>query len=292
MKPVVLLGWLLAAVLTSTAGARALTGRQNGDPPSAAPAATTLSTPADFGKRIREALDEDTRIQDDFTYHERRRDVKISRLGKVTIGPLRTFEVYPSSRGQTYKRLIEIEGKPLGPEELAKRDAEHQRDLEREQRRRRTESAAQRAARERKEEEERRHQEDLLDDLVRVFEATVVAREIIAGERVLVADVKPRRNAPVATREGRWMKAFEGRIWVDESDYQIVKLDMYASEDITIGWGIIGRIHKGSNAQFSRQKVDGIWLPAELTYEASGRTLLFRPFDFKATTTYSNYRRR
>jgi hypothetical protein len=29
-----------------------------------------------------------------------------------------------------------------------------------------------------------------------------------------------------------------------------------------------------------------------VTYEASGRTLLFRPFEFRVTTTYSDYRRR
>ena len=35
-----------------------------------------------------------------------------------------------------------------------------------------------------------------------------------------------------------------------------------------------------------------VWLPVETTYEASGRTLIFRPFQFNLTTTYSDYRRR
>jgi hypothetical protein len=41
-----------------------------------------------------------------------------------------------------------------------------------------------------------------------------------------------------------------------------------------------------------RQRFENAWLPAETTYEASGRTLIFRPFQFKVSTTYSDYKRR
>ena len=247
----------------------------------------------EFAQRVRKALQLDYQIQKDFSYLERRRDIRISRLGKVTIGPLRTFEVYPSEQpGRTYKRLIEIEGKPLTPDELKRRDAEHLRDLQQEAERARTETAQQRAERLEKAEAERRQRDAILDDAVAVFAPTFVAREIIDGARILAADVKPRTAAHVTTREGRWMKHFDGRIWVDESDYQVVKLEMRAFEDVTIGWGIVGRLYKGSRLHFSRRRFDGAWVPSEVTYQASGRTLLFRPFQFAVTTTYSNYKRR
>ena len=88
------------------------------------------------------------------------------------------------------------------------------------------------------------------------------------------------------------MKQFAGRIWVDESNYQVVRLDMRAEDDVSIGWGIIGRVHKGSRLLFLRRRFANAWVPAEVTYEASGRTLMFRPFRFAVTTTYSDYRRR
>ena len=43
---------------------------------------------------------------------------------------------------------------------------------------------------------------------------------------------------------------------------------------------------------FVRRHIGNAWLPVETTYEASGRTLIFRPFQFAVTTTYSDYRRR
>ena len=109
---------------------------------------------------------------------------------------------------------------------------------------------------------------------------------------MLVARMTPRKDPPVTTREGRWMSHFEGHLWVAEADYQIVKVDMRATSDVTIGWGVVGRIQKGTRVLYVRRRIDNAWLPVETTYEASGRTLIFRPFQFSLTTTYSDYRRR
>jgi hypothetical protein len=246
--------------------------------------------PQGFMRRLREAVLLDYELQAGYTYLERRRDVKVSKLGKVTIGPLRTFEVFPSEEpGATYKRLVAVDGKPLDPEELAQRDEKHQRDLREAAERERTATAAERAKRQKEAQAARREREAILDDALAVFEPTPAGRELMDGRPVLAVDLSPRPDAKVTTREGRWMKQFEGRMWVGESDYQIAKLDMHAREDVTIGWGIIGRVHQGSRLVFTRTWIGDRWLPAETHYEVSGRTLLFRKFQFSITTTYSNY---
>src|SRR6186997_2921073 len=114
----------LAAALTMAAGLWCAA-------PDAVQAPLPSLTGAELAQRIRAALRLDYQIQADFTYLERRREVRISRLGKVTIGPLRTFQVVPSPvSGQTYKRLIAIDDKPLAAQELARRDAEHEHDVQ------------------------------------------------------------------------------------------------------------------------------------------------------------------
>ncbi len=257
------------------------------DPPAGFPPAEQ------FAREVRRAMTFGFESQQSFTYLERRRDIDLSVFGGVTIGPLRTFEVHPSGEpGRTYKRLIEIEGRPLTEAELAKRDAEHDRNLRDAAARARRESPRQRAAREKEEAEERRDAQAILDDAVAVFEPTFVGREVIDGQPVFVADLRPRPDAQTTTREGRWMQHFVGRIWVAEADYQIVRLDMRAARDVSIGWGVIGRIDEGSRMQFSRRRFEDVWLPAELSYEASGRTLMVRPFRFAVTATYSEYERR
>ena len=96
-------------------------------------------------RKVRDAARLDYEIQKEFTYLERRRDIRLSTFGKVTVGPLRTFEVYPSPiPGRTFKRLIEVDGKPLTAQELARREAEHQKDLREQEERRRAETPRQR----------------------------------------------------------------------------------------------------------------------------------------------------
>jgi len=115
---------------------------------------------------------------------------------------------------------------------------------------------------------------------------------VVDGQPVLIVHMTPRRDAAVATREGRWMKQFEGQLWIAEADAQVVKIDMRATSDVTIGWGVVGRVHKGTRVFYLRRRFEHAWLPAETTSEASGKTLIFRPFQFNLTTTYSDYRRR
>lgn len=277
---------MLASVLAVTAAFWCIA-------PAAHQAAVPAVTSAEFARRLREAVRLDYQVQADFTYLERRRDVRISRLGKVNIGPLRTFQVIPSPvSGQTYKRLIAIEGKPLSAEELARRDADHERDVMEARARQAKETPQQRAERLERAAGEQRHREAILEDAFKVFQAAIERREMVDGVPVLVARMTPRRDPPVTTREGRWMSHFEGYLWVAESDFQVVKVDMRATSDVTIGWGVVGRIHKGSRVLYERRRFENAWLPAETTYEARGRTLIFRPFQFKVTTTYSDYKRR
>lgn len=262
--------------------------------PTAPPqSASAPSDSAAFLRLARDAIRQDDRRLSTLTYIERRRDVRVSMLGKVTVGPERTFEVYTSTvPSDTYKRLIAIEGKPLDPAELAKRDAERQRDLDERARREAQETSAQRRDRLAESAADTAEREGKIDDAFAVFAATWVGRDTIEGVPVLVADLTPRQDAKVSTREGRWMKHFAGRAWFDETTHQIARIDMQARDDISIGWGIVGRVHEKTRLFATRKRVGNVWLPSEFVIDATGRTLMFRAFDVQLVTNYSDYRPR
>jgi hypothetical protein len=255
--------------------------------PGAAPAAQAPDLDA-LARSVRETLLQEYREEPRFTYIEKRRDVEISKLGKVYIGPLRTFEVYPRAFGPDYKRLIEIEGKPLDAAELARRDDEHRRNLAKQAERERLEPPQHRAARHKKEQDELF---ETVNDAARVFAFGFVGRETLDGETVIVVTLKPRADARVTSREGEWMKKLEGRMWIAESDHHIARLRLHAVDDVSIGWGVVARVEPGSGFEYVRKRIGGSWVPLELTVEGSGRTLLFRRFSVKTTTTYSNHQR-
>jgi len=258
-----------------------------------APPAPSLIDSDAFLRLAREAVRRDDERLSTLRYLERRRDVRMSMFGKVTVGPERTFEVYVSTvPSDTYKRLIAVDGNPLDTAELAKRDAERQRDLDERSRREAKETPAQRRERLAESAADTAERERKIDDAFAVFAATWVGRDTIEGVPVLVADLTPRQDAKVSTREGRWMKHFAGRAWFDETTHQIARIDMQARDDIAIGWGIIGRVHEKTRLFATRKRVGDVWLPSEFVIAATGRTLMFRSFDVQLVTNYFDYRPR
>jgi hypothetical protein len=296
MKPNLALAVALVALaVTSTQGQQA---------PAQAPAtvpAATAAQPMDAPlpevsailDKVKARIRLDRELQSQYTYLEKRRDVKLSKLGKVTVGPMRTFEVYPSAKpGRTYKRLVEIDGKRLDAAELERRDAAHRQHVLDMVEQEKNETPQLRAKRQGEEAKDLREQRDLIDDAFAIFEVKLTGREMLEGKRVIAATLTPRQNVKTKSDEGKWMKRFKGRAWVSDDDYQVAKVEMEALDDISIGWGLVGRVHQGSKFTFTRTKVnDEVWLPVEMKFEASGRTLLFRKFQIFTVTSYSDYKK-
>ena len=92
-----------------------------------------LPDPKAFGAEVRRRMLTDRELQAQYTFIEKREEIKVSKLGKVSAGPVKTYEVYPSvERGNTYKRLIAVNGVPVPPAELEKQDRIHREDVLRE----------------------------------------------------------------------------------------------------------------------------------------------------------------
>jgi len=291
-----------AAAIVSTLILSATVGASPGQSPAQPPAAAAVSPPPshtplpathDFIRKMRGAIRFDDDLQQAYTYLERRRDVKITGLGKVSVGPLRTFEVYPSNQpGRTYKRLVAVDGKPLPPAELARRDDEHRRNVLAEVERDKMEPPAVRNARLAKEAQERRDRDAVVNDAFAIFQASVVGHDTIDGQPTLILWISPRQNVTARTREGGYMKKFAGKLWVTEAAGDIVKLDLMAFDDISVGLGVVGRVHQGARLEYARRRVNNeAWLPSWSHINAKGRTLMFRSFDFDVRTDYTDYKK-
>ena len=76
-----------------------------------------------FTAEVRKRVMSDRALQSQYTYLEHRQEVDISRFGKVSTGPLKVYEVYPSVEfGNNYKRLIAVNGVPLSTVAIEKQD--------------------------------------------------------------------------------------------------------------------------------------------------------------------------
>jgi hypothetical protein len=244
-------------------------------------------------RAVRAKLQPDEALLRQYTYRERRRDVKVSRLGKLYLGPWREFEVYPSTEpGETYKRLVAVDGKPLPPAELARRDAEHRKRLLDRAAQRAAETPEERRKRLEKRARELEEERHAVDDVFRVYEMAVVRREVRDGRPTLLVSLTPRPGTPTRSKAGKYLDHMHGYVWVDEADNEVVRVEMTVTKDVTLGLGLLARLDAGSTLTFRRVRVnDEIWLPAEATVRSAGRTLVFRKFALETTTYYSDYRK-
>jgi hypothetical protein len=251
-----------------------------------------LPDPKAFGAEVRRRVLTDRELQSQYTYIEKREEVSVSKLGKVSAGPVKTYEVYPSvERGNTYKRLIAVNGEPVPPAELERQDRVHREDVLREAAKRERESPDDRERRLRKEAKEQAEWNRTLDEVFDAYDIRLVGRETLNGHVTVVATLDPRPNHRPRTDAGKWMKKLRARVWISESDHQVVKAVAHVIDDVKFGWGVIGRLHAGTVAEFERTKVNNeVWLPARVEIKGTGRALL-RRFTLNTLTVYSDYRK-
>ena len=124
------------------------------------------------------------------------------------------------------------------------------------------------------------------------FDVRMTGRETIDGHDTIAFTLTPRPDAKPQTRAGNIMRNFSGRAWISESDYELVRLDVEAIDTVSIGFGLLARLHKGSQLSFQRRKINNeVWLPASAKYSLSARVGLFAVLRRGGSVEFSNYKK-
>jgi hypothetical protein len=244
-----------------------------------------------FFAEVRKRLASNDRLMSRFSYRERSTELMLNPFGRMGTGPERVFEVYPHPEDHlTYRRLVEDNGRTLPREELAEQDRAYLSELEEWKRRLDREGQSEREERRRKAEESLAKDQALAREALDMFTFTMVGRDTWEGSPAIVIAFEARPDAQPRTREGRVARAFSGRAWVHETEYEVMHVAATATDDVSFGWGVIARLHRGSEVRFTRRRVAGVWLPAETSFDGTGRAILVRKVTIHFRRTYYDYR--
>ena len=244
-----------------------------------------------FAAEVKKHLATDEQRQSGYVFNERRREQKVNAAGRVTDESVKVYEVYPGLPGEDrYLRLIEEDGRATPPDRLAKQDTERRKKAEEYARRQTVPSERQKEARE--QDKARQKYSAAVEDIFRVYDIQMQRREPVEGIDTILATLTPKRGARPQTDDGKVMRHFKARAWISEADYELVRVEIEAIDDLSFGLGLLARVHKGTVATYQRRKVNGeTWLPAEVTWTASARVLLLRRLRLRGVSEFSNYRR-
>ena len=244
-----------------------------------------------FAAEVKKHLATDEERQSGYVFNERRLEQKVNAAGRVTDESVKVYEVYPGLPGEDrYRRLIEEDGRPTPPERLARLDAERRKKAEDYARKQAVASERQKEAR--AHDKARQEYSAAVEDVFRVYDIQMLRRERIEGIDTILASLTPKRGARPQTDDGKIMRHFKARAWISESDYELVRVEIEAIDNLSFGLGLLARVHRGTVATYQRRKVNGeTWLPLEVTWTASGRVLLLRRLRLRGVSQFSNYRR-
>jgi hypothetical protein len=244
-----------------------------------------------FTARVKAHLATDDERQGGYTYVERATQTKVDGKGRTTDTSVKVFEVYPGLPGEVrYRRLVEENGRPVPPDKLASEDRVRQKNAE--SYARTVSSASGRTQETRRQDKDRRDLRAAIDDLFRVYDIRLVGRDPIDGRDAIVATATPRAGVKPMTDDGKMMQHFRARAWVNEADAEIACVEIEALDDLSFGWGLFARVHKGARAMYERRKInEEIWLPARVTWAGSARLFLVKRERVSGVSDFSNYRK-
>jgi hypothetical protein len=131
--------------------------------------------------------------------------------------------------------------------------------------------------------------EEVRDEVFQMYDVSLLGRETIDGYPTIVLSFKARPGYKPKSKEADFMKHVAGRAWVEENEHQLVRLDAEVIDPISYGFGLLGKVQKGSHFTASRRKINGeIWLPSRFEIEASAR-VLFKGVRVDEVHEFSDY---
>lgn len=222
----------------------------------------------------------------DYTYisrtvsHERASDGKIVKTEEML---REVFLLY----GEPYRRLIGRDGKPLPPDEARK----EQRKIDEIAEKRHRETPEERERRIAKWREERRKEREVALEIPDAFHFTLVKEETINGRKTWVIDAEPRADYRPKTWRAGMLKKFKGRMWVDQEEYQWVRMEGEAIDTVSFGL-FLARLAKGSKIYFEQTRVNNeVWLPLKIRVDIDARLALFKRVLGDQEVTFSDFRK-
>jgi hypothetical protein len=229
---------------------------------------------------------ENDKLQRNYTYTERQVESRLDKNGETKSSEVKTYEVL-EIYGEQVERLIAKDDKPLNEKDAAKEEEKIQKIIDK----RKNESEDERRKREEKEEKQREDDRKFTKEVADAYDFKLVGIEAVNGREAWVIDGEPRPGFQPHMKEAKFLPKFHGRVWIDQDDLQLAKMDVECLD--TISWGLfLARFHKGSRFMLEQTRVnDEVWLPRQLAVKVDARLALLKSLDVDIEQSFRDYKK-
>lgn len=187
-------------------------------------------------------------------------------------------DVIETKDGQLARTLL-INGRPLTPQDRANDDARMKKLVQ---------DASDRAKREKRLKDDSDRVEQMFKAIPDAFIFKYDGEE--NGQIRLTFFPNPHYEAP--NRELQVFKALSGKMWIDRAAGRLARMDGTLFEDVTFGWGLLGRLNKGGTFSVIQRRVgDDHWEVVSLDVKMSGHAIIFKTINVKQMQRLTDFHR-
>lgn len=230
-------------------------------------------------------LENNKRLRD-YTYVERVERRRLDEQGRVKKTESTTLDVLDIYGEQVFKRIAK-DDKPLSDADAKKEDEKIQTIIDKHK----NESENERRKRLEKQQKGREEDRKFVLEIADAFNFRLVGSEIVDGFDTWVLDAEPRPGYEPRQRGSKMLTKFKGRVWINKSDSQMVKVDMTAIDTLSFGW-LLARVHPGTHVIVEQTRInDEVWLPKHLTVHVDARVALFKNFNEDVDVAFRDYKK-
>jgi hypothetical protein len=221
-----------------------------------------------------------------YTFVQRQETQQLDGHGRVKKVESRTSE-WLQIYGEPVQRVIAKDDKPLSEKDAKKEEEKIQKIIDK----RKNESDDDRRKRLQKEEKDKEEDRQFVLEVADAFNFQLAGSEVLDGNDTWVLDAEPRPGYEPEHRDARMLTKFKGRIWIDRSELQWIKLDMTAIDTLSYGL-ILARIHKGTHVLVEQMRFNQeVWVPKHVAVHVDARVALLKNFDANIDVTYRDYKK-
>ena len=187
-------------------------------------------------------------------------------------------DVIDTKEGQL-ARVLSINGKPLTPEERTADEARMKRLVE---------DPAERAKRTKRAKDDDDKGTQMLKAIPDAFVFKYEGEE--NGQVILSFFPNPHYTAP--TRELQVFRSMSGKMWIYRAEGRLARMDGSLFEDVTFGWGLLGRLNKGGTFSVKQSRVgDDHWVYVSLDVKMIGHAVIFKSINVRQVERISDFHR-
>jgi hypothetical protein len=231
--------------------------------PCAAAAGENLPEAEGVMKRVIQRAEDVARGGEEGKYVYEKQSVvqELDEAGKARVTTAKTYQVL-LIQGIPFSRLMKVQNRDLTEAEIREEDRKEQ-------------ALLKKVTGKDPEQMVKKKEGWVTPELISRYDYRVEGREAVEHRPVLVVSFHPKAGYnPDKTVQDKVLGRLVGRLWVDEAEAEVARVQAGLNEDLALGWfGLIGSL-KQCDLDLQRKRLaDGRWVNARQTLEIRGRKL-------------------